>query len=979
MKCKFLKTMVLALMVGFGPMSGAWADNNADEAEVQFQLGARAYQDGDYWSALEHFLQSNRLVPNRNVLYNIARSFEQIDKDAEAYRYYVDARVGAPEDDQKEIDKALERLAKKVAVIQVVSDPPGASIYVGRKDLGSVGQTPRPLGLAPGEHKIIVEMEGYRPATSDAIKVGRGESQDVNLKLEPITGRVSFKGDPADVRVDSENSEPICRVPCETDLIVGMRTLIFSMEGRATQSRQLIVEEGEAYSVDVALPIPMGSVLVTADETEASIEIDGKLRGFTPAVIPNLPAGKHQLRVTRRGFKPVTMEIVVKQGEQLNLDMIEMIPLREVAAASRNVEAIEDAPASISVISAQEIEAFQYPTIYEALRGTRGVSLANDSIYGMVSIRGLGQPNDMNNRLLLLSDGAILNDNILYQAFIGYDGRVDLGEVQSIEVIRGPGSVIYGTGAVSGVVNLVPHAREEPTALQASFGTFDAGVGRGRAGFVLRNDDASAGVRGSVSAARSEGRDGELFFDLDGDGTTEGNVAEGIDTFDAVSTSGRAWVGPLSAQWHYSHRDIAIPTGSFDTVFNDPRNRYVDQNMMAELRLQTEIAKDLEILARGRANLTLFDLDYLYEGEGPSGEEFLQPYVEVYEGLAVGGEARLSWRPIETLRLSLGSELTFNPMTKMEVYQTEFDRARTDLLDVNPTYNVYAFYGLVDWKLAEWARVSAGARMDVWDRSEGESFSSVNPRLALILKPSDGHNVKVMGGRAFRAPSVYELFYTDGSFTTLPSACCGTLTPETFYQAEVEYSWAIDDQWTLLASAHGLLGQNFIGTLPVPNDAEGRVYFGNIEEDQRILGFDLEIRRDFRRGWMFAATAGVLDAQYLEPPASSDTDGTRVPNAPRGYGSLKAVVPAITNRLYLASRLTLETPRRILLDADTTTDWAVIADMVMTGRIEEYGVKYAFGVYNLFDWTLYLPVDPFVSRTMPQQGRSFMANLSLEY
>jgi outer membrane receptor protein involved in Fe transport len=183
----------------------------------------------------------------------------------------------------------------------------------------------------------------------------------------------------------------------------------------------------------------------------------------------------------------------------------------------------------------------------------------------------------------------------------------------------------------------------------------------------------------------------------------------------------------------------------------------------------------------------------------------------------------------------------------------------------------------------------------------------------------------------------------------------------------------------LLASAHGLLGQNFIGTLPVPNDDEGRVYFGNIEEDQRILGFDLEIRRDFRRGWMFAATAGVLDAQFLEPPASSDTDGTRVPNAPRGYGSLKAVVPAITNRLYLASRLTLETPRRILLDADTTTDWAVIADMVMTGRIEEYGVKYAFGVYNLFDWTLYLPVDPFVSRTMPQQGRSFMANLSLEY
>jgi outer membrane receptor for ferrienterochelin and colicins len=100
----------------------------------------------------------------------------------------------------------------------------------------------------------------------------------------------------------------------------------------------------------------------------------------------------------------------------------------------------------------------------------RGFALTFDSIYGNASVRGLGQPNDYNNKMLLLSDGATLNENILSQAFISYDGRVDLEDVERIEIIRGPGSVIYGTGAVSGVVNMVPHRREEASHVRVSVG-----------------------------------------------------------------------------------------------------------------------------------------------------------------------------------------------------------------------------------------------------------------------------------------------------------------------------------------------------------------------------------------------------------------------------------------------------------------------------------------------------------------------------
>src|SRR4051812_15323955 len=76
----------------------AWADGVADEADLQFTIGADAYTKGDFTGALEHFLASNRLVANRNVMFNIARAYEQLGRYADAYRYYVDASRGEASD-----------------------------------------------------------------------------------------------------------------------------------------------------------------------------------------------------------------------------------------------------------------------------------------------------------------------------------------------------------------------------------------------------------------------------------------------------------------------------------------------------------------------------------------------------------------------------------------------------------------------------------------------------------------------------------------------------------------------------------------------------------------------------------------------------------------------------------------------------------------------------------------------------------------
>src|SRR5689334_10377480 len=100
------------------------ADNLADEAELLFRRGAQAYQRGEYEAALERFLASNRLVPNQNVVFNIAYTYEKLGRYAEAYRYFVDARETERDPAQlRLIDAALSALRSHIAVLRVESDP----------------------------------------------------------------------------------------------------------------------------------------------------------------------------------------------------------------------------------------------------------------------------------------------------------------------------------------------------------------------------------------------------------------------------------------------------------------------------------------------------------------------------------------------------------------------------------------------------------------------------------------------------------------------------------------------------------------------------------------------------------------------------------------------------------------------------------------------------------------------------------------
>ena len=943
--------IVAALLVS----SLARADGTADEADLHFRMGRADFRRGDYEGALAHFLQSNRLAPNRNVVFNIGSAYEQQKRWADAHRYYVEALAG--ERDARAIDAvraSLARVAPNVALLDVVTDPPGATIYINRKDLGSQGKSPRPLAVRPGSYRVIAELEGYEPRTSEPVAATLGATQKITLTLPRIVGTVHVDvegGRAAEVRVDDEKAKPACTAPCDVPLPPGPHALFFRAEGFEIEPRSITVAARQKITVVAALRPRTGSLVVQADERGALVTVDGKPAGFTPAVIPGVAVGRHKVVVVSlRGFAPVQLAVDIQPGKQAEPPEIKLIPLREVTAVSRYDEAVDDAPSSVTVISDAELRAFGYPTIAEALRGVRGFAISNDRGYASASVRGLGQPEDYGNRLLVLSDGHSLNDNINNSSAIGSDARVDLQDVERIEVVRGPGSLLYGAGAFSGVVNLVGRPRDEPSHVHASFGVYDDTTVHGRAGFHY-NFTPKAGVWASAGTAHSEGS--SLAIPVDGKNRT----ARGVESFHSVNTAGRAWWGPVTAQWMYQQRDQVVPVGAYATPFNDPGTVLHDKRMMVELRAEPKLGKYVELLVRAHANRYLSHADY-----APAADA----YAEDYRGTWAGGEARVAITPVKWLRLTAGGEAQFHP--EATLYG---EAAGEAYLDEQHPYRFGAGYAIAEVTPRPWVRALAGARVDVYS-----TFGPiVIPRAALTFKPVTGGVLKIMGGRAFRAPSIYEQFYNDGGVSQASAVDPKrklTLGPESIWAGEIEYAQRFREDWVALAAGHAGVVNGIISPVADKSGSDA-IRFENGQSPVLVAGGDLEIRREFRRGWMISAMYGYQRAQVLDSKAKNP----RLVNAPEHLTSFKGIAPLFRDLVSLALRLTLEAPRRIREDSDDLTKPALIADATVSGALRDYGLRYTVGVYNIADWKNQVPVSPsFVSRTMTQNGRTFLVDVT---
>ena len=235
---------------------------------------------------------------------------------------------------------------------------------------------------------------------------------------------------------------------------------------------------------------------------------------------------------------------------------------------------------------------------------------------------------------------------------------------------------------------------------------------------------------------------------------------------------------------------------------------------------------------------------------------------------------------------------------------------------------------------------------------------------------------------------MYELYYNDAGHTQIASP---TLGPESIYAGELEYSHRFSPTVSAVSSVYGNYVHDLIAVGGSGNREDPLLYY-NSTAPLVTFGGELELRRDWRRGWMVAASYGLSHARYLgdkSPEAlwnlRSDPQRRNVANAPTHLASVKGAVPIIGHGLTAATRLSLEGPRwdrfEDVGDApQEQTDAAVVWDIVLSGRELRWGLSYALGVYNAFDWRYSLPVsDELRQRTIDQAGRTLLASAELAF
>lgn len=940
----------------------------AAEADLHFEMGVDLQRQGDFRGALEHYLLSNRLAYNRNVVFNIARCFEALDRFDQAYRYYSDyAEEELEEADRTAAAEALARTRRRVALIRIESEPAGASIYLDRTDLGARGHTPRTLAVEPGTYRVIVERDGHEPASTE-VRAALGEEAAAHLRLAPILATVTLTGEPAGaaVRVDDEASLPVGTIPGDVQVAPGHHTLLVSAPGHQTRRIEIDVRARQTIRRSVALELETGSLVVDVGERGALIEIDGDAVGFTPAVLPDVPAGTHRVRITRSGFRPFEETVQVVPNEQTDVQ-VRLRLQQEVTAASRQSESVFDAPASVTLVPQEELRAFGFQTVWDALGGLRGIYQTNDHSYASLGFRGFSQPQDYGNRILMLTDGHVMNDDLLGSSYVGFDGRSDLVDVERIEVVRGPGSALYGTNAFFGVVNLVTRDRDTLMRPHASIATEGVRMARLRVGGGTRVSR-DVGFWASASGSLSQGDD--LYFP-ELSPAADGIVREADGSY-TTSAMARAWAGDFTLEGSYHRRRKQVPTGAFGTLIGDSRTHNTDSRGFVELRWEPRFSEEAALSARVFLDYYEYQGDFAYDPRGTPVDELETGVIrDRWLGYWVGGEARAMLTPIEWLRVTVGAEGRGSVVADLSS-ESDVDGV---YLDESPRFFVVGGYAVADVRPIPELSLQLGGRYDFVSTFADGAFS---PRAALIVRPYETGIIKLIGGSAFRAPSIYELRYNDGGATQVAP---DSLSAERIWTGELELTQRIEEELSAIVSVFYNYIEDRITTELLPGDV---FRYANSVEAAQTLGAEAEVRREWREGWMLSVSYSYQRTRSGD--LFSDADEHRVQNSPEHLVGLRGAAPLIPEHVTLAMRLRVESTRlgqRVSPTGEVTLvegEVPVLADLVLSGELRSIGLTYAIGVRNLFDWQYGYPSGgdiavPFV----PQSGRTFFLSTTLEF
>jgi outer membrane receptor protein involved in Fe transport len=656
-------------------------------------------------------------------------------------------------------------------------------------------------------------------------------------------------------------------------------------------------------------------------------------------------------------------------------------------ATGRN-QPLSRAPAVATVITAKEIEEMGATNLEQVLESVPGihVSLSSIRFSPIISIRGIYT--DKNPQVLMLVNGVPLTQ--VYLGDRGVRSSLPVASIERVEVVRGPGSAIFGADAFAGVINIIT---KDATSINGTEGGIRYGSFDTRDAWALHGSKwGELDIAFTAEYHQSEGdtdriiaSDSQSLFDA-GFGTSA-SLAPGPVNTEIERSDIRLDLGyedwRLRA-WNWRQRDIQVgpglaqaldPTGGgstdnylVDLTFHDPE---ITENWDVNTRLsymgiefdthQTlfPAGSVLPIGSDGNVNPTTPAGRVLFS-EGMKGNPGLHEdhYRLDLSGFYTGFDDH-RWRlatgihyvdlePNETKNFGPGvldgSSLKSPPALNV-VDGTFTDVSGTPYVFIKPESRTVYYVSIQDeWSFAQDWNLTTGVRYDHFS----DFGDTINPRLALVWETRHDLTTKFLYGRAFRAPSFAELFAINNPVTIgNPS-----LDPETINTLELAFDYrpTFDLRTGLNLFAYKV--DDLIRF--VPDTGATTTTAQNVGSQE---GYGLELEAEWK------LTSEVMLQGNYAFQNSEDTDtNTNAGNAPKNQFYLISKWQFLPDWLLSSSLLWVGDRERVIDDPRPDIDDYITVDLTLRKKNIIGGLSGTLLVHNLFDESAFepSPADPSV-------------------
>ena len=621
------------------------------------------------------------------------------------------------------------------------------------------------------------------------------------------------------------------------------------------------------------------------------------------------------------------------------------IEIDSVYGASGFKQKVTEAPASVTIVTSEEIQKFGYRTLADILRNVRGFYVTYDRNYSYLGVRGYGPSGDYNSRIAIMIDGHRLNDNIFDSATIGTEFPIDIDLIERVEVIRGPNSSLYAASAFLGVINIITKRGRDLQKVSMAGEMASYGSYQGRVSYGNRfNNGLQLLLSGSFYD--SHGHDRLFFKEFDNPATNNGVAVNADDDLFRQLFADLSWKN-FTLHGVFGSRDKGIPTAPFATVFNVTGTHTIDARSYLDLQYDRKLGRGWSLTNRIYYDQYSNDGTYIYDYSAFGGPSRVQNK-NFAHGKWWGDELSFSKQILESQRLSVGFEFRDN----FEQNQGNYDlQPFVQYFSSYQTSSVFSVYAQDEIHLRKNLVLNLGIRYDRYSTFGG----TTNPRAALIYGPWDKTTFKFLYGHSFRAPNMFELFYAAPGNEPNPS-----LDPETVRTVELVWEQYFANHFRMTVSGFYYPIRNLISEQV--DSANGNAFFTNAGTLD-LRGLDFELKRKLPGG-----LEGTVSYSFQD--ASNPNARTPLTNSPRHLAQASLSAPLVKQRV-VASMDLQYVSRRATLTGQQSAAY-VVPNVTLFTRNLLKGWEFSASLYNVFNHKYADPAgNGLAENVLFQDGRNF--------